>query len=403
MTSVFFHTFGCKVNQYETEAARARLEKLGCVASRDFSSSDVCVINSCSVTEEADKKCRKFVRRILRENPQGRVLVTGCYATRDPEALRALSPRVEVYSNQEKDIIPQIVSGCSLSADESPVLTLFGGRSRAFVKVQDGCDAKCTYCIIPSLRPEMTSRSIDDITRQASGLLEAGFKEIVLTGIRLGSYGLASSGGRVGKVRGNLADLLKHLVKIPGDFRIRLSSLEITEVTEEILELARGTDKICRHFHLPIQSGNDSVLRRMGRWYDTAFFRGQIGMILKRLPDAGLTTDVIVGFPGETDENFEDTRQFLEKYFNGLHVFPFSARKGTPAVKLSGHCPPAVIRERVNILLNLDSVLRERFRAKFAGTSRKVLSEVDGGFTDNGIRIPLPLSSPSGSFGWVAI
>lgn len=403
VVTVFFHTFGCRVNQYETQSARSRLEKLGCRVSQNPESSDVCVINSCSVTEEADKKCRKFVRRILRENSRGRVLVTGCYATRDPQALRAISPRVEVYSNQEKDLIPELVAGCSLSSDESPVLTFFSGRSRAYIKAQDGCDAACTYCVIPSLRPEMKSRSMAEIVRESASLLEAGFKEIVLTGIRLGSYGLSSSGGRVGRLRGSLTQLLKNLIDLPGDFRIRLSSLEVTEVTEELLELVQSSGKICRHFHLPLQSGDDFILRRMGRWYGVPFFRGQAENILRFLPDAGLTTDVIAGFPGETGEHFENTRKFLEAHFNGLHVFPFSDRKGTPAVRLADHCKPEVIRERVNALLDLDKDLRSRFRQKFSGAQRRVLAESDGGFTDNGIRVLPPLPFQEGSFGWVTL
>jgi len=412
MATVYFHTFGCKVNQYETESMRQRLQRLGYVSTENWAASDVCVINSCSVTEEADRKCRKFVRRILRENPRGRVLVTGCYATRDPAALREISPRIEVYTNQEKDLIPEILSGCSLSTDESPLITFFSGRSRAFVKIQDGCDAACTYCIIPSLRPEMKSKSIPEVQREVMGLLDAGYKEIVLTGIRLGSYGLAS--GRiptsrrrgnacVARTTGNLADLLRNLIEIPDDFRIRLSSLEITEVTEEILELARNSGKICPHFHLPLQSGDDHILRRMGRWYTTAQFRKQIDLIRKILPDAGLTTDVIVGFPGETEECFQNTRQFLENHFNGMHVFPFSDRKGTPAVQLPEHSSPPTTRERVRQLIALDAVLRRRFHDKFSGTNRMVLAESDGGFTDNGIRIPSPLPFREGTMNWVTV
>ncbi len=403
MPSVFFHTFGCKVNQYESESARQKLLKFGYTASDDFSESDVCVINSCSVTEEADKKCRKFVRKILRQNLKTRVLVTGCYATRDPESLRQMSPRIEVFSNRDKDIIPEIVSGCTLSSDESPLLTFFSGHARAFVKVQDGCDAVCTYCIIPRLRPEMKSRPIPEIVAECEGLVRSGFKEIVLTGIRLGSYGLASSGGRVGRFHGNLADLLRSLIAIDERFRLRLSSLEITEVTEEILELAADSDKICRHFHLPLQSGDDSVLRRMGRWYDSAYFKNQIQSILKFLPDAGLTCDVIVGFPGETEENFMNTHRFLETHFHGLHVFPFSDRKGTGAVKLPGHCPPEDIRDRANRLTALDGVLRRRFQDRFSGTRRVALVESDGGgYTDNGIRVPsLPFAK--GTLDWVSI
>ena len=242
-----------------------------------------------------------------------------------------------------------------------------------------------------------------EIVREAASLFDAGFKEIVLTGIRLGSYGLSGSGGRVGRVHGNLAHLLKNLIEIPGDFRIRLSSLEVTEVTEELLELAQSSGKSCRHFHLPLQSGDDAILRRMGRWYGVPYFRGQIENILRFLPDAGLTTDVIAGFPGETDGNFENTRRFLEERFNGLHVFPFSDRKGTPAVRLADHCPPEVIRARVNVLLDLDKELRARFRQKFSGAKRRVLAESGGGFTDNGIRLLPPLPAPDGSFGWATL
>ena len=403
MQSVFFHTFGCKVNQYETEAMREKLLKFGYHVARDSASSDVCVINSCSVTAEADSKCRKYVRGVLRKNAKARVLVTGCYATRAPEELRRISPRIEVFSNQQKEIIPEAVSGCSLSSEMSPLLTFFAGRTRAFVKVQDGCDATCTYCIIPKVRPEMKSRPVSEIKKDAESLLSQGFKEIVLTGIRLGSYGLSSSGGRVGRVHGNLTALLRELAALPQDFRIRLSSLEITEVTEELLELVVSSDKICRHFHLPLQSGDDFVLKRMGRWYDRRFFENQINRIKRLLPDAGLTTDVIVGFPGEEEPHFLNTYKFLESHFNGMHVFPFSDRAGTSAVKLPGHCSPKTISERVNRLLELDQKLRDEFRLSFSGKPRKVLAESDGGFTDNGIRLDPPLPVPMGTLDWVLV
>ena len=397
MPSVFFHTFGCKVNQYESESLRERLAAAGYRVAEDFSRSDVCVINSCSVTAEADRKCRQFVRKVLRANADARVLVTGCYATRDPQAVRRISPRVEVFTNRQKGLIPAMLTGCSLSAADSPLLTAFSGHTRAFVKVQDGCDATCTYCIIPKVRPGMESRPIGEVRAEAEALLRRGYKEIVLTGIRLGSYGLSSSGGRVGRVRGNLAHLLRELVSLPGDFRIRLSSLEITEVTDELLELAAASEKICRHFHLPLQSGDDSVLRRMGRWYDSGLYSRTVERIRETLPDAGLTADVIVGFPGETDENFANTRGFIERRLNGLHVFPFSVRPGTPAARLPGAVEPAKIQERVQALLELDGRLRRAFQERFAGSERRVLAESDGGFTDNGIRVPLPLPFPEGT------
>lgn len=398
MQNVFFHTFGCRVNQYETESMRQKLANIGYAVTSDYRDSDLCVINSCSVTAEADRKCRQFVRRVLRENAKARVLVTGCYATRDPDEVRRISPRIEVFSNQEKDLIPEAVSGCSLSSSDSSLLTFFAGHTRAFVKVQDGCDAACTYCIIPKVRPEMKSRPIDEVLAESEGLLRQGYKEIVLTGIRLGSYGLASSGGRVGRVHGDLADLLSRLIALPHDFRIRLSSLEITEVTDELLEVAASSAKICPNFHLPLQAGDDSVLKRMGRWYDTAFYSERIARVREVLPDAGITADVIVGFPGETDENFENTRRFIEAHLDGLHVFPFSDRAGTSAVKLPGHVPQKTQDARMDVLLKLDETLRERFQRRFAGQARKVLIETGDGFTDNGIRLPAPAGSREGDF-----
>ena len=225
MAKVYFHTFGCKVNQYETEALREKLLSRGFEPAADIKTCDLAVVNSCSVTAEADRKCRQFVRKILRANQTSRIVVTGCYATRDPQSLKAISPRIELFSNQEKEIIPASVSGCSLLSGESGILNFFAGHTRAFIKVQDGCDAPCTYCIIPKVRPQMTSRTIPEILKEVQSLLQAGYKEIVLTGIRLGSYGLTSSGGRVGKNHGALPSLLREIVAVEGNFRVRLSSL----------------------------------------------------------------------------------------------------------------------------------------------------------------------------------
>lgn len=403
MNRVYFHTFGCKVNQYETESLREKLEIRGYSPTHDFKDCQIAVINSCSVTAEADRKCRQFVRKILRSNSEARVIVTGCYATRDPQRLKEVSPRIEIFSNQEKEMIPESVSGCSLLSGESSILTLFSGHTRAFVKVQDGCDAPCTYCIIPKVRPGMVSRKIEEILREVKSLLKIGTKEIVLTGIRLGSYGLSSSGGRVGKNHGELVSLLKEMVQLPGDFRIRLSSLEITEVTVELLDLAKSSNKICPHFHLPLQSGEDSVLKRMGRWYDSTYYSEKVKEIRGILPEVGITADLIVGFPGETEENFTHTLQFIENHLDGLHVFPFSKRPGTPAYKLPRQNEESIISDRVNRAIQLDTQLRSRFLKRFTGTKRLVLAEANGAFTDNGIRIPPPLPIPKGTLSWMVI
>ncbi|MBI1979180.1 MAG: radical SAM protein, partial [Elusimicrobia bacterium] len=225
----------------------------------------------------------------------------------------------------------------------------------------------------------------------------------VLTGIRLGSYGLSSSSGRVGKTRGNFLALLQNLIQIPGKFRIRLSSLEITELTDELISLARSSDTICRNFHLPLQSGDDSVLKRMGRWYTSAFFSERVGRLRDQIPDVGLTTDVIVGFPGENEENFQNTVRFLRTHFDGLHVFPFSSRPGTSAEKLPQPNSAGSIRKRTRTLLDLDQDIRRRFQERFAGQKRLVLAESDGGFTDNGIWLSSPLPFSNGTMDWLEV
>lgn len=403
MPTVYLHSFGCKVNQYETEQIRNRLKNFGYRTVEKWTGAELCVLNSCSVTAEADRKCRQWIRKILRENQQARMVVTGCYASRAAEEIRKISPRVEVFSNQEKNSLPEMLSGCSLHSAHSSLLTAFCGHTRAFVKVQDGCDATCTYCIIPKVRPKMESRSCDEIVQEVKMLAENGYKEMVLTGIRLGSYGLSSSGGRVGRVHGNLTELLRNLLQIQLPFRIRLSSIEITEITEELLKLVQTSERICRHFHIPLQSGDERILKRMGRWYTATFFSEQIQRIREALPDVGLTTDVMVGFPGEGEEEFKQTREFLKKHFNGMHVFPFSARPNTPAEKLLPRTAPSLIRQRVSQLRELDQQLRREFRRKFAGTRRMVLAETSGGFTDNGIWIPAPLPFPQGTLDLVEI
>jgi threonylcarbamoyladenosine tRNA methylthiotransferase MtaB len=386
---VFYKTFGCKVNQYETELLKTRLEHSGAAASPKLHDADLCIINSCSVTHEADRECRQFVRKVLRENAHARVVVTGCYATRAPEELERLSSRVEVYSNQEKDKLPSCVG---FEVAEQPLgIRHFGERSRAFLKVQDGCKAPCTYCIIPTVRNELWSKPLANVIEEARLLLNEGYQEIVLTGIRLGQYRLLN-----GKTT-NLVELLQTLLKLPGTFRIRLSSIEVTEVSEELIRLICETPRICRHLHIPLQSGTDPVLKSMGRWYKSRDYADKIRMIRSRLPDAGLTADVMVGFPTETDELFLSTARFIEDLqLSGLHVFPFSARPGTRAAQLTP-LPESAVSHRSRLLRSLDKTLRQRFFSRFQGTIREVLVETSGeGWTDNYIRVKAPSDSLPG-------
>ena len=383
---VFYKTFGCKVNQYETELIKARLGHSGAGESRRIEGADLCLINSCSVTHEADRECRQFVRKVLRENEKARVVVTGCYATRAPKELAAISSRVEVYSNQEKDKLPSCV-GFEV-AGEPLGIRHFGERSRAFLKVQDGCKAPCTYCIIPTVRPQLWSKPLAQVVTEARQLLEEGYQEIVLTGIRLGQYR---------SQRTNLVGLLEFLIGLPRKFRIRLSSIEVTEISDELIRLMSETNRICRHLHIPMQSGTDVVLKGMGRWYKSRDYSDTVRRLRSAMPDIGLTADVMVGFPLETDELFLETARFIEELeLSGLHVFPFSARPGTKAAKLPP-LPEGVVARRSRILRTLDAALRRKFLSRFEGAIREVLVETSGeGWTDNYIRVSAPQGAPTG-------
>lgn len=384
---VFFHTFGCKTNQYDTELLRTKMESGGAQAVDEAADADICLVNSCSVTAAADRECRQFVRRLLRANDRSRIVVTGCYATHAPEELRALSPRVEVYSNKEKESLPACV-GFEVKPEVFG-LSRFSTRVRAFVKIQDGCQAPCNYCIIPTTRPDYWSKPVDQVVQEVQTLVAQGHGEIVFTGIRLGLYR--------GDKKVSLTELLKRLIQLPGDFRIRLSSLEVTEVTDELIELAASSDKICRHFHIPLQSADDGVLKAMGRWYNAAKYMERIAFIKRRMPDCGLTADVLVGYPAEDEKAFQTTYDRIEKMeLTGLHAFPFSTRPGTEASALPP-LPHEVVKDRVHRLIALAEILKARHRARHAGQTRRVVVEPDSeSWTDNYIRVPTPAGSQSG-------
>jgi threonylcarbamoyladenosine tRNA methylthiotransferase MtaB len=388
---IFLHTFGCKANQYDTELLRARMESGGGVSVALPEHADLCLVNSCSVTAQADKECRQFVRRLLRANPRARIVVTGCYASHAPDELRALSPRVEVYSNQEKDQLPACV-GFEVKPEVFG-LSRFSTRVRAFVKIQDGCRAPCSYCIIPTTRPRLWNKPWDHVVQEVRALIHEGHGEVVFTGIRLGLYRTVVPG----RGKQDLADLLAALVETPGKFRLRLSSLEVTEVSDELIDLAAASPKICRHFHIPMQSAEDGVLKDMGRWYRYADYEERIRALQARLPDVAVTADVMVGFPTETDLSFETTIQRIEGLdMAGLHVFRYSPRPGTRA---AGHppLPPEVVRDRAARLLALAEKLGNRFRQRFAGTVRQAVAEPSGeGWTDNYIRVRVPSDARPG-------
>jgi len=341
--NIYFHTFGCKVNQYETHLLREQI----CYDSKyqsveNIESADIAIINSCTVTHNADADTRQLVRRINRVNPRCRIIVTGCYAVRSEQEILGLSSSVEVCPIKEK--IP-----CYLGLDDINLTTItyFAGHSRAFVKVQDGCDAFCSYCIVPYVRPKLWSKPLETILKEVNSLLENGHKEIVLCGIRLGKYSSESAK--------NFAELVKNLLNTVDDFRISFSSLEVQEITEELIEILVSTDRVVRHFHIPLQSADNEILKKMNRSYTVEEFQYKIDYIRKKLKDVIFTTDVMVGFPGETEKHFMSTYNFIEKNkFQKIHVFRFSARPGTKAENFKDYINSNEIKKRATALLRFN-------------------------------------------------
>lgn len=399
--TVAYHTLGCKVNQYETEKTRESLENAG-FATVPFSAvADAYIINTCSVTAVADGKSRASVRRALRLNPQAFVIVAGCYAELDPQAIRAIEGVDLVVPNADKDTIaeriiarfPNSALPGRQSAIASPRL-----RTRAVIKVQDGCDQFCSYCIVPHARNRMVSRPLDDVLAEVSALAAFGYKEIVLTGIRLGSYsgrGQRAESGETG--RGELAALIRAAGEIEGIERIRLSSIEPWEVDDALLD-AMQSPKVCRHLHIPLQTGDDEVLKRMNRPYTAAEYREIASKVRARIPGIGITTDVIAGFPGETEEAFENTRALVDAIgFSRLHVFRYSARERTPAASMPEQIPAETKKLRAEILAELGITAMRRFAATLVGETLEVLVESQAktpnhltGFTDNYVETRLP-------------
>lgn len=386
----YFKTFGCRVNQAEGEDIKERVMADGLTTlTSDFETADLCVVNTCTVTVEGDSDALRLVRRIARRNPAARLVVTGCLATRSPEEIQKAAPAALVVGNAEKSTIPALL-GCRPVPDEA-AFRAFGGKSRAFLKVQDGCDMSCAYCIIPSVRPELSSKPADAAVAEARALVERGYQELVLCGIRLGRYLDDSGPSRV-----DFVALLERLIAIPGDFRIRLSSFEITDVTERFLDVSEAAGpKLCASYHLPLQSGSETVLRRMNRWYTAGFYRRRVEALRARFPDVGLFADVMAGFPGETEEEHRESLRFVTDLgFSGLHVFRFSARAGTPAARRADRLPEAIVMARAEEFRALDARLRASFALSHEGARRTVLVEPKGsgaeGLTEHFLRVRFP-------------
>jgi len=366
-------TLGCKVNQYETQLVKETLLKNGFREAGDDERADLCVVNTCTVTETGDAKSRQIIRRLARKNPDARTIVMGCYATRDPHAVGTLPNVVEVVTDKRE--LPDVFDRLGLR--ELPTgISHFDGRQRAYVKVQDGCILKCTFCIIPSVRPGLRSRSADEIEDEVRRLIDNGHKEIVLAGIHVGHYGVEATRGRSGRPAYRLWHLFEQLDRIPGNWRMRLSSIEAVEINDDFISAAANCEHLCPQFHPSLQSGSEPVLRRMRRRYSIAKFLDKLDRMRQRLNRPSFTTDVIVGFPGETEDEFEATLQACRAAeFMKIHIFPFSARRGTPAASFEDQVSPDVRKARCDRLAELERELAMSFYRNYVGEELEVLVE----------------------------
>ncbi|HEX5104798.1 MAG TPA: tRNA (N(6)-L-threonylcarbamoyladenosine(37)-C(2))-methylthiotransferase MtaB [Pirellulaceae bacterium] len=367
-------TLGCKVNQYETELVREGFARIGYAEAAEGQPADLCVVNTCTVTAEGDSKSRQAIRRLARENPQARIVVMGCYATRAPEELAKLPGVSEVLTDKRE--IPDLLGRFGV-LDVPTGISQFGNRHRAYVKVQDGCLLRCSYCIIPHVRPHMHSRPLAHIVDEVERLAGNGYREIVLTGVHLGHYGVEGNWNKPKDQWLRLSTLVRRLAELPGEFRLRLSSIEATEVTRELIAvMAEYPERIAPHLHICLQSGSDAVLRRMKRRWGSRLFIDRCRLVREALDNPAITTDIIVGFPGETDADFEATlRVSRECRFSKIHIFPFSPRKGTPAAEMPDQVAPQVKSDRCERLAEVERELRTNYFRCLIGRELTVLVE----------------------------
>ena len=380
--TVSFTTLGCKVNQYDTQAMLEAFERHGYAAAQNNVPADVYVVNTCTVTGTGDKKSMQLIRRCKRRNPQAELVITGCLAQRMGETLRDTGARLILGTQYRSRVVELLeeaiaqntqtvaVDGVEKAPYEPLTIHSHEGHTRAVMKIQEGCDNRCTYCIIPSVRGGVRSRPLNAIREEALALTQAGFRELVLTGIHLTSYGRDLDNSPT------LAQAVEAACLAQGVMRVRLGSLEPRVATDAFVTALKALPQVCPQFHLALQSGSDSVLRRMKRGYNTRQFWDAVCRIRAAWPNAAFTTDVIVGFPGETEEEFAQTLSFCEKVgFARLHVFPYSPREGTPAAEMEGQLPEAVKAERVKRLIALGDMLAKRYHERFLGATVPVLLE----------------------------
>lgn len=402
MSTVAFHTLGCKVNHYETEAIWQLFKDANYERVEFETNADVFVINTCTVTNTGDKKSRQIIRRAIRQNPDAVVCVTGCYAQTSSAEIMEIPGVDIVVGTQDRhkllDYIQQfqderqpingvgnIMKNRTYEELEVPYFT---DRTRASLKIQEGCNNFCTFCIIPWARGLMRSRDPEKVVEQANQLVNSGYKEIVLTGIHTGGYGQDLKNY-------NLAQLLRDLDTIEGLERIRISSIEASQLTDEVIDVIGNSNKVVRHLHIPLQSGSDDVLKRMRRKYTMAHFSERLTKLHQALPDLAVTSDVIVGFPGESEDEFQETYDFIvNHHFSELHVFPYSPRIGTPAARMDNQIDEETKNVRVHKLISLSNQLAKEYASKFEDEVLEVIPEEMGeephtlvGYADNYMKV----------------
>ena len=415
MKTCAFITLGCKVNQYETQAIRESLAARGFVEANPEQAADLYVINTCTVTSVSDEKSRQYIKKVRRKNPHTTVVVTGCYAEADAETIKKMEGVDYVITKAEEARLAEIVSrdtvhrvptlrrgetrgvtmlpsldgrgkgegekgfsdGKSIfKRTEDSIYNLkishFAGHTKAFLKIEDGCDMYCSYCIIPYVRGGIKSRMPYDILEEAKRLIQNGYKEIILTGIHLGAYGRDTQGNH------RLLDIIHMLSNLSGLERLRLSSIEVNEITNDLIALVADTKKVCPHFHIPLQSGDDYILERMNRKYTASQYIEVLDNIRSKIDVPSFTTDVMVGFPGEKDVHFENTVELCKKVgFSRMHIFSFSVREGTLAAKMHDHCQPQIIKQRKAVLEAAANNIAFAYKKQFLNKVVEVLVEAE--------------------------
>lgn len=390
-------TFGCKVNQYESNMMKEKMLSSNFFYEENMSDANIIIVNTCSVTNVADKKCLKMIRKIKREYPNALLVVAGCSSQNNQNVYEALDIDI-LLGNKDKSKIAELIK--EYLDTEKKYVKFYNERDlefedmlikdynhvRAFVKIEDGCDNFCSYCIIPFVRGSVRSKDFDTVIKEAKLLTEHGHKEIVLTGIHTGHYMSNNH---------DLTDLINELSKIDDLLRIRISSIEITELNDKFLEMLKINKKVCNHLHIPLQAGSDEILKRMNRKYDLAYYEEKINKIRSIRPDISITTDIIVGFPYETDELFNETLEFSKKMnFSKIHVFPYSIRVGTAAASMPNQVDEVTKKMRVKKLMALSKKQEKEYYEKFKGKELDILVEecdnnVSIGHTSNYLMVTL--------------